>query len=59
MTIFLLYARYREAMFIDKVQNFFLVNNSNILPKFPTARKEPKTNPINSSALSFHADGHG
>lgn len=43
MTVFLLYARYREAMSIDKVQNFFSVSSFNILPKFPVARREPKT----------------
>lgn len=59
MTIFLLCARYREAVSIDKVQNFFSVNNFNILLKFPIARREPKSNAVNSSALFFHADGHG
>lgn len=59
MTIFLLYTHYREAVSIDKVQNFFSVNNFNILLKFPIARREPKTNTVNSSALSFHADGRG
>lgn len=43
MTVFLLYARYREAMSIGKVQNFFSVSNFNILPKSPVARREPKT----------------